>query len=196
MFKRHAFKNLLLTASLVAASANAFAAGVSYKLDPTHTNVLASWSHFGFSHPSAHFGAVDGTLVYDEKHVAKSSVEVTLPLSGLDSFVPKLDEHLKSADFFDAEKFPAITFKSTKVEDLGGGKLRITGDLTVKGTTRPVVLAAQLNKAGDHPMTKRPTVGFDATTTIKRSEFGVGAYVPNVGDEITLRITTEASAAK
>ena len=190
------FKKLLLTASLVAASTNAFAAGVSYKLDPTHTNVLASWSHFGFSHPSAHFGAVDGTLVYDEKHVAKSSVEVTLPLSGLDSFVPKLDAHLKSADFFDAEKFPAITFKSTKVEDLGGGKLRITGDLTVKGTTRPVVLAAQLNKAGDHPMTKRPTVGFDATTTIKRSEFGVGAYVPNVGDEITLRITTEASAAK
>ena len=110
--------------------------------------------------------------------------------------MPKLDEHLKSADFFDAEKFPAITFKSTKIEDLGGGKLRITGDLTVKGTTRPVVLAAHLNKAGDHPMTKRPTVGFDATTTIKRSEFGVGAYVPNVGDEITLRITTEASAAK
>ena len=190
------FKKLLLTAALVAASANAFAAGVTYKLDPTHTNVLASWSHFGFSHPSAQFGAVDGTLVYDEKHVAKSSVEVTLPLSGLDSFVPKLDEHLKSADFFDAEKFPVATFKSTRVEDLGGGKLRITGDLTVKGTTRPVVLAAQLNKAGDHPMTKRPTVGFDATTTIKRSEFGVGAYVPNVGDEITLRITTEASAAK
>lgn len=195
------FKKLLLTAALVAASANAFAAGqpsngVTYKLDPGHTNVLASWSHFGFSHPSAQFGAVDGTLVYDEKDVAKSSVEVTLPLSGLDSFVPKLDAHLKSADFFDAEKFPAITFKSTKVEDLGGGKLRITGDLTVKGTTRPVVLAAQLNKAGDHPMTKRPTVGFDATATIKRSEFGVGAYVPNVGDEITLRITTEASAAK
>jgi polyisoprenoid-binding protein YceI len=121
---------------------------------------------------------------------------VTLPLSGLDSFVPDLDTHLKSADFFDAEKFPAITFKSTKVEDLGGGKLRITGDLTVKGTTRPVVLAAQFNKAGEHPMTKRPTVGFDATTALKRSEFGVGAYVPNVGDEITLRITTEASAAK
>lgn len=190
------FKKLLLTAALVAASANAFAAGVTYKLDPGHTNVLASWSHFGLSHPSAQFGAVDGTLVYDEKDVAKSSVEVTLPLSGLDSFLPKLDAHLKSADFFDAEKFPAITFKSTKVEDLGGGKLRITGDLTVKGTTRPVVLAAQLNKAGDHPMTKRPTVGFDATATIKRSEFGVGAYVPNVGDEITLRITTEASAAK
>ena len=189
------FKKLLLTAALVAASANAFAAGVSYKLDPTHTNVLASWSHFGFSHPSAQFGAVDGTLVYDEKDVAKSSVEVTLPLSGLDSFVPKLDAHLKSADFFDAEKFPAITFKSTKVEDLGGGKLRITGDLTVKGTTRPVVLAAHLNKAGDHPMTKRPTVGFDATTTIKRSEFGVGAYVPNVSDEIKVQITTEGAVA-
>ena len=188
---------LLSAAALLAfAAAPAFAAPVTYKIDPTHTIVLAQWNHFGFSNPSASFGNVEGTLVYDAADVARSSVEVTLPLSGLDSFVPKLDEHLKSADFFDAEKFPAITFKSTKVEDLGGGKLRITGDLTVKGTTRPVVLAAQLNKAGDHPMTKRPTVGFDATTTIKRSEFGVGAYVPNVGDEITLRITTEASAAK
>jgi len=117
------FKKLLLTAALVAASANAFAAGVSYKLDPTHTNVLASWSHFGFSHPSAQFGAVDGTLVYDEKDVAKSSVEVTLPLSGLDSFVPKLDAHLKSADFFDVDQFPALSFRSTRVKRTGGDEL-------------------------------------------------------------------------
>ena len=190
------FKKLLLTAALVAASANAFAAGVTYKLDPTHTNVLASWNHFGYSNPYANFGDVEGTLVYDAADVSKSKVEVTLPLSGLNGFSSKFNDHLRSADIFDAAKFPSASFKSTKVEDLGGGKLRITGDLTVKGTTRPVVLAAQLNKAGDHPMTKRPTVGFDATTTIKRSEFGVGAYVPNVGDEITLRITTEASAAK
>jgi polyisoprenoid-binding protein YceI len=190
------FKRVLLTLALAAASANAFAAGVTYRLDPAHTNVLASWSHFGFSHPSAQFGAADGTLVYDADDVSKSRVEVTLPLSGLDSFVPKLDEHLRSADFFDAANFPVITFRSTRVEDLGEGRLRITGDLTVKGTTRPVVLLAQLNRIGEHPMGKAPAIGFDATATLRRSEFGVGAYVPNVGDEITLRITTEASAAK
>ena len=190
------FKRLLLTAALVAASANAFAAGVTYKLDPTHTNVIATWNHFGFSNPSANFGDVDGALVYDADDVTKSSVDVTLPLSGMNSFVLKLDEHLRGSDFFDAAKFPAITFKSRKVEDLGEGKLKITGDLTVKGTTREVVLDARLNKAAEHPMMKLPTVGFDATATIKRSEFGVGAYVPAVSDEIVLRITTEASVPK
>ena len=190
------FKKLALTAALAIASANAFAAGVTYKLDPTHTNVIASWNHLGFSNPSANFGDVDGTLVYDAADVGKSRVEVTLPLSGLDTFVPKLDEHLRSADFFDAEKFPVITFKSTKVEAAGAGKLKITGDLTVKGITKPVVLDATLNKVGEHPMRKVPAIGFDATTTISRSEFGVGAYVPNIGDSITLRITTEAFAPK
>ena len=190
------FKRLLLTAALVAASANAFAAGVPYKLDPTHTNVIATWSHFGFSNPSANFGEVDGTLVYDAADVSKSSVEVTLPLSGMDTFVPKLDEHLRGSDFFDAAKFPAITFKSRKVEDLGEGKLKITGDLTVKGTTREVVLDAHLNKAGEHPMKKVAAIGFDATATIKRSDFGLGLFAPMVGDEVTLRITTEATAPK
>ena len=178
----------------LAASFGASAAPVEYKLDPNHTVVLASWNHFGYSHPTANFGKVDGTLVYDAEAVAKSSVEVTLPLSGLDTFVPKLDEHLKSADFFDAAKYPTITFKSNMVHDLGGGKLAIMGDLTLHGVTRPVTLDATLNKSAAHPMTKAPTIGFDATTTIKRSEFGVGAYVPNVGDEIAIRITTEASA--
>ena len=190
------FKKLVLATALVAASASAFAAGVTYKLDPSHTMVLASWNHFGFSNPTANFGQVDGTLVYDAKDVSKSKVDVTLPLAGLDTFVPKLDEHLKSADFFDAAKFPVITFRSTKVEAAGKDKLKITGDLTVKGVTKSVVLDAHLNKIGEHPMMKVPTVGFDATATIKRSEFGVGAYVPNVGDTITLRITTEAHAAK
>ncbi len=196
MFKRHAFKTLVLTAALVAASANVFAAGVTYKLDPTHTNVLASWSHFGYSNPFANFGDVDGTLVYDADNVSKSSVDVTLPLSGLNGFSTKFNAHLRSADFFDAEKFPVATFKSTKVEAAGNGKLKITGDLTIKGITKPVVLDATLNKAAPHPMSKVPAIGFDATTTIKRTDFGVGAYVPNVGDTVTLRITTEATAPK
>jgi len=186
-------------AGLLAAAGAANAAPVTYKLDPGHTMVLFSWNHFGFSNPSANLGQVDGTLVYDEAKPADSTVEATLPLAGLDTFVPKLDEHLKSADFLDAAKYPNVTFKSTKVTAAGKGKLKVTGDLTVHGVTKPVTLDVTLNKVGPHPMMKVQTVGFDATATIKRSDFGVGAYVPNVSDEIKIRITTEAhdaSAAK
>ncbi|ASK93809.1 YceI family protein [Xanthomonas campestris pv. trichodesmae] len=168
----------------------------TYTLDPSHTDVLAQWSHFGFSNPSAHFGNVDGTLVYDVADVTKSTVQVTLPLSGLNSFTAKFDEHLKSGDFFDAAKFPTATFKSTKVEAAGANKLTVTGDLTIKGQTKPVVLDVTLNGAGEHPMKKVPAAGFDATTTIKRSDFGLGQYAPNVSDEVKIRITTEALQAK
>jgi polyisoprenoid-binding protein YceI len=164
----------------------------TYKLDPAHTDVLVQWNHLGFSNPTAHFGDVDGTLVYNAENVAKSSVQVTLPLSGLNSFTAKFDEHLKSADFFDAAKFPSATFKSTKVTAAGTNKLSVAGELTIKGITKPVVLAVTLNGAGAHPMKKVPALGFDATTTVKRSEFGLGAYVPNVSDEVKIRITTEA----
>ncbi|QWT20055.1 YceI family protein [Bacillus sp. NP157] len=182
-------------AGLLAVAGNAAAAPVTYKLDPGHTMVLFSWNHFGFSNPTANLGSVDGTLVYDEKDPTKATVEATLPLTGLDTFVPKLDEHLKSADFLDAAKFPTVTFKSTKVATAGKDKLKVTGDLTVHGVTKPVTLDVTLNKIGPHPMMKVQTVGFDATTTIKRSDFGVGAYVPNVSDEIKIRITTEAHDA-
>ena len=167
----------------------------TYKLDPTHTDVLAQWNHMGFSNPTAHFGTVDGTLVYNADDVSQSSVEVTLPLSGLNSFTAKFDEHLRSADFFDAATFPVATFKSTKVEAAGTNKLTVTGELTIKDQTKPVVLDVTVNGAGEHPMMKVPAVGFDATTTIKRTDFGVGAYAPNVSDEVTLRITTEATQA-
>lgn len=189
-------RKTLLAAVLLAFAGTAFAAPVTYKLDPTHTNVLAQWSHFGFSHPFANFGDVDGTLVYDAANVGASSVQVTLPLSGLEAFSAKFNEHLRAADFFDAAKYPVATFKSTKVEAAGEGKLRVTGDLTIKDVTKPVVLDVILNKAADHPMLKTAAIGFDATATISRTEFGVGAYVPNVGDEVTLRITTEGSVPK
>ena len=164
-------------------------------MDPTHTMVLASWNHFGYSNPTANFGDATGTISYDADAPENSKVEVVIPMSGLNSFVPKLDEHLRSADFFDAAQFPEARFSSTAVRDLGEGKLEVTGDLTLHGVTRPVVLAVTLNKAAPHPMGNTPTVGFDATTTLKRSEFGIGQYVPAVSDEVTLRITTEASAA-
>lgn len=188
--------NVLALAALLGASFAAQAAPVTYKLDPSHTMVLFSWNHFGFSNPTANLGIGEGTVVYDEAKPANSSVQVTLPLANLDTHVSALDEHLKKPDFFDAAKYPVVTFKSTRVEPLGGNKFKVTGDLTVHGVTKPVVLDATLNKAGMQPMLKVPAIGFDATATIKRSDFGMGAYVPNVSDEVHIRITTEAEAGK
>lgn len=201
MFKRPAFLKFALTAALAGAS---FAAGISvaaaapvtYKMDPNHTAVIASWSHFGFSNPIAHFGQVDGAIVYDADNVGQSSVNVTLPLAGLDAQVDAFNEHLRSAEIFDAAKYPTITFKSTRVEAAGDNKLRVFGDLTVHGVTKPVVLDTTINKIGEQPMAKRAAAGFDATTTIKRSDFGVGLYAPNVSDEVIIRITTEAVVPK
>lgn len=180
------------------APAEAPVEGVSgtYVIDPNHTNVVAQWSHFGFSNPVANFGQVEGTIVYDADNVGASSVEVTLPLSGLSSFATDFNEHLFSADFFDVARFPDATFKSTSVESAGGNRLKVTGDLTIKDHTNPVVLDVTINKFAEQPMAKRAAAGFDATTTIKRSDFGVGAYAPNVSDEVELRITTEAVVAK
>lgn len=189
-------RKTLLVAALFAFAGSAFAAPVTYKIDPNHTNVLASWSHFGFSNPSINFGQVDGTIVYDADKVSGSSVQVTLPLTGLSALADQFYDHLTSGDWFDAAKYPSATFKSTKVEAAGEGKLKVTGDLTVKGVTKPVVLDVTLNKAGQQPQAKRPAVGFDATATVKRSDFGLGAYVPNVSDEVSLRITTEATVPK
>lgn len=187
-------RKTLLVAALFAFAGSAFAAPVTYKLDPGHTNVLASWDHFGFSHPSANFGQADGTLVYDADKVSASSVQVTLPLTGLSALADQFYDHLTSDKWFDAAKYPSATFKSTKVEAAGEGKLKVTGDLTIKGVTKPVVLDVTLNKAGEHPMKKVPAIGFDATATVKRSDFGLGAYAPMVSDEVTLKITTEATA--
>ena len=186
----------VMLAGLLGAAMSAQAAPVTYKLDPNHTMVLFSWNHFGFSNPVADIGIADGTVVFDQQNPSKSSVDVTMPLSNLDTHVPALDKHLKEPDFFDADKYPTITFKSTSVQSLGGKHYKVTGDLTVHGVTKPVVLNATLNGVGTHPMTGQQSIGFNATGTLKRSDFGLGAYVPKVSDEIQLTITTEGSVPK
>ncbi|HEY1137746.1 MAG TPA: YceI family protein [Xanthomonadaceae bacterium] len=190
------FKAIVAAAALALATTVAFAAPLTYKIDANHTDVVASWSHFGFSNPIAHFGKVDGFITYDPAKVGDSKVEVTIPLSGLNSHVQSFDEHLLSDDFFDAAKFPNITFKSTSVKSAGKDKLTVVGDLTIKGITKPVTLSVTINKLGVQPMAKREAAGFEATTTIKRSDFGVGKYAPNVSDEVKLSITTEAVVPK
>ncbi len=175
----------------------ALAAPVTYTLNQGHTQVRFCWNHFGFSMPCANMNTIEGTLVYDAQDPARSSVQVTMPLSGLDTHVPALNAHLKEASFFNAAKFPDITYKSTKV--IAGAKpgdLTIEGMLTAHGVTRPVTLHAHLNKVGVQPMLHLPAVGFNAGTVIKRSAFGVGAYVPMVSDAVQISITLEADALK
>ena len=188
------FRKLALAAALAAASLSAVAAD-KYEFDGNHTNVVFSWTHFGLSNPSARFTKVEGEVLLDAADLTKSSVSVTIPVDSLRTDVPKFDEHLRSGDFFDLAKFPSATFKSTKVEKAGDNKLKVTGDLTIHGVTKPTVLDVTVNKIGDHPMAKKPAAGFDAWTTVKRSDFGMGNYVPNVSDEVKIHITTETLKA-
>lgn len=187
-----------LTVGLAVASIATFSVAkpVAYKIDPAHTATVFSWSHFGFSTPSANFTDIQGTINVDNEKPSNSSVNVTIPVSSINTNVAALDKHIQTADFFDTAQYPNITFKSTKVETKDKKHFKIMGNLTVKGITKPVVLDAVLNKQAVHPMTKLPTVGFNATTSFNRSAFGIANYVPNVSDKITVNITTEASIPK
>ncbi|TXI75396.1 MAG: polyisoprenoid-binding protein [Dokdonella sp.] len=190
-------KKSLLAVALVFASSGAFAAAETYVMDNHHTQVEFSWNHFGFSNPVANFDQIEGSINYDADDITKSSVEATITTASINSHVKDLDEHLSSADFFDVAKYPTATFKSTSVKKgAADNKLLVSGDLTIHGVTKPVTIDATLNRAAPHPMSKQPTVGFDGVLFIKRSDFGIGKYVPNVSDEVRIRITTEASVAK
>lgn len=185
----------IITAALICTSISAVqAAPVTYQMDPTHTFVLLSRSNYGFSNPIIVAVIDRGTLVFDSDDPSKSSVRVTLPVARIDTFVAQLDKEFQSPMFFDIARFPSITFQSTRVQATRNDRYTITGNLTAHGVTRPVVLHARLNKAGKNPMTRRQAIGFDATATLKRSDFGLNFNVPNVSDEIAMKITIQADA--
>jgi polyisoprenoid-binding protein YceI len=184
-----------LLASLALASTPLFA--TTYTLEPNYTQAVVHWDHLGFSTPSAQLGQGEGTLEFDQADPSKDSVKVTIPLSTLNTSVPDLDEHLRSADFFEAAKFPSATFVSTKVESGGApDKLTVSGNLTMHGVTKPMTLAVTVVKIGVNPRNNLPTLGFDATTTLKRSDFGLGKFVPQVSDAIPLHVIAQAVDAK
>lgn len=189
-------KALTLGLMTTVATAWALAAPVQYKIDPTHTATIFSWDHLGFSTPSGNFTNIQGVINVDNEKPANSFVDVTIPVSSVNTSVTALDKEFQEEAWFNAAKYPNITFKSTKVETQDRKHFKITGDLTVKGITKPVVLDAVLNKQAEHPMAKLPAIGFNATTSFSRSDFGIANYVPNVGDKITVNITTEALATK
>jgi polyisoprenoid-binding protein YceI len=182
-----------LALSLVAGSA--LAEPVAYEFDKSHANLAFSYNHLGFSTTEGRFGEWDGVLVIDKETPANSSIEFTIDIASLDTFFPDRDKHFLSADFFDVEKFPQATFKSTKVEKVGESELEVTGDLTIKGITKPATLAVNVTALGEHPMAKKEAAGFAVSTVVKRSDYGMDMYVPYVGDEVTVTFHAETLKA-
>jgi polyisoprenoid-binding protein YceI len=185
-------KKIALSLGLLAAFSASTYAGELLTIDGSHSAVVFQWSHFGFSNPVARLEKVEGTLDLDQADMTRSSVNVSMPLEGLRTGDDFLNKRVKGGEFLDAEHYPAITFRSTRVEKLGADKLAITGDLTAHGITKSVVLNAHINKIAPNPFTKLTTVGFDADTVIHRSDFGAGKYAPAVTDEMTVHISLAA----
>ena len=162
-----------------------------YTLDSSHGYITFTYSHLGFSKPRVGFNRFDTQLDLDSSDPESSAIEVTIDASSIDSRVAEFNDHLNGSDFFNTAEYPTITFKSTKVEATGDNTFNVTGDLTILGTTKPVTLAATINKAADHPIRNVPTVGVSASATLMRSEWGLDAYVPAVSDEVELSIEVE-----
>lgn len=177
-----------------AKAASAMAAGV-YKVDPDHTQVIWSVDHMGFSRLYGMVGGMSGTLNLDPARPDAATLRMEIPLSGLTVTSPGFAAHLQSADLFDVAKHPTARFVSRNIE-VRGEAATITGDLTLRGVTRPIVLQARLHGAGENPMSKAQTIGFSAKGQLKRSDFGLGYAVPAVSDLVDLEITAAFEKAK
>ncbi|RZF66483.1 polyisoprenoid-binding protein [Sphingomonas populi] len=165
----------------------------TYAIDPLHSQVLFTVKHMGFTFYSGQFTEPTGTLVLDPKKPAADKVDISFPTNKAVTTVAHLNEHLASDQFLDSAKFPTARFVSTKVT-VSGTKATIAGTLTLHGVTRPVVLDARFVGGGVNPMSKKPTIGFQATTTIKRSDYGVTFLADLVSDSVPLTINAAFEA--
>lgn len=170
----------------------------TYTFDRDHTHIAFSWNHLGISRQSARILDFDGTLDFDPSNPENGSVEVTMKVASLFTGVKVLDRDLKSSDFFDAARYPEITFKSTLIRVIGERSGEVAGDLTILGVTYPVVLQVRWNFSGDHPLGDinpaykgKYVAGFSAVTTVLRSAWGLKRAVPLVSDEIEIAIEAE-----
>lgn len=190
------FRTVLLMAMsllLVACGCNrAWAAPAKYTFDKAHTQIIFNINHLGFSNSYGKFTDFDGHIMYDEAAPESGSVEVAIKTASIEMNDQAWNDHMKNEDFFNVEKFPEMTFKSTGIEITGDDTAKITGDLTILDVTKSVVLDVKHNKTGKHPFGDKYAAGFSATTQIKRSEFGMGYGLPNVADDVNIIIEVEA----
>ncbi len=192
--KRFAFAAALGLAATTATTA--MAEPEKYVLDASHSQVLFTYDHLGFSTTYNMFSGFDGEIMFDQDEPANSTVSVAMPVMSMFTGWEKRFEHFMGEDFFNAQEGDMITFASTGIEVTGENAALITGDLTMNGVTQSVVLDATLNKAAAHPMAGKEWAGFDATTTLVRSDFGLGYAAPAVSDEVAVMISIEASKAE
>jgi polyisoprenoid-binding protein YceI len=173
------------------AGVSAFAAPETFVIDNSHTYPRFSYSHFGYSQQFSRFDKTTGQIVLD-KAAKTGSVDITIDMTSVSTGLPLFNEHIQAEDFFDTKQFPTATFKSTKVLFKAGKPVKVEGNLTLKGITKPVTLTVTSFHAMPHPMIKKDAIGANAYTVVKRSDFNMGKYVPYVGDEIRIDIPVEA----
>ncbi len=166
---------------------------VTYQIDGSHTFPRFSYSHFGFSTQLSRFDQTSGKVVLDAQ-AKTGSVEVVIDTRSVNTGFADFNSHIQGEDFLDTAKYPTATFKSTRVVFDGNSPKSVEGVLMIKGVAKPVTLAVTSFQAMPHPMLKKPALGANATTTIKRSEFNAGKYAPYVGDEVRIDIAIEAIA--
>jgi polyisoprenoid-binding protein YceI len=159
----------------------------TYELDSDHSQVLWTVNHSGFAPLRGLVGSMTGTLELDPRRASEAKVAIDIPLSGMTVSSPGFGRHLQAGDMFDTAQFPTARFVSRSVR-VNGQRATITGDLTIRGQTRPITLDARLHGAGVNPRSQARTVGFTATGEVKRSEFGLGLAAPVVSDEVKLEI--------
>lgn len=167
-------------------------AGVeTYDFDQAHTQIIFFVDHLGFSKSQGEFHQVDGTFTIDRDTPENSVIDVSVQTDSIDMDLDKWTAHMKNEDFFDVEKYPAMTFKSTDINIQDDSHAKVTGDFTLLGVTKPVTLDVVHNKSGIHPFSGKYVAGFSAKGAIKRSDFGMTYGVPGVGDQVDIVIEVE-----
>jgi polyisoprenoid-binding protein YceI len=168
----------------------------TYRIETYHTQVVFSVTHFGLTNYYGMFAGASGTLNLDPTNLANAKLQVSIPVASISTTVPILTEELKGHEWFDAAQFPVATFVSTAVMSTGPDSARVTGNLTLHGVTKPVVLNVQLVGASVNPLSKAYSIGFEVSGTFKRGDFGISMDLPAVGNDVKLHIAGAFEAQK
>lgn len=180
-----------LIVSILLFSTSLISTADEYVLDPVHTQIIFFADHLGFSKSQGKFVSFDGHFSFDPDEPGSASTEIVINTASIEMNDADWNAHMKNEDFFNVEKYPTMTFKSTKIDVLSKHHAKVHGELTMIGHTEPVTLDVVHNKSANHPFSGKYTAGFSATTSIKRSLFGMNYGLPALGDDIEVRIEVE-----
>lgn len=180
----------VIASALLMATGLAVAAD-TYKIDPAHTSATFRVLHRGYSYTAGRFNEIAGGIMFDEKDFSKSQVNITIMTASVDTNVKKRDDHLRSPDFFNAKEFPEMTFKSTGIEQTGDKTGKMMGELTLLGVTKPVAFEVTFNRMAPNKKGVM-IVGFSASGSLKRTEFGMSYGLKGIGDDIAIQLEAEA----